>query len=78
MGDVKMVKKIKEETQKKVSYLGVILMATFCMAISLGLLFRNMNWMNGTFFIFGMMFFMGYMLLRLVLQRMRKGVSVNV
>lgn len=62
--------------QKKISCLGVIIMGIVSMAISLGILFRNLSWMNGAFFMFGMMFFMGYALLILTIKKIR-GVRVN-
>ena len=70
--------KLTKKHNKKIANYSVIVMAIFCMALSLGLLLRNMSWMNGSFFMFGVMFFMGYSLLTLVLKRMRKGVRVNV
>ena len=64
--------KIKKETQKRISYICGIIMAVFFLMISSIQLLMNINWMNGAFFMFGVMFCMGYVLLSVALRRIRE------
>ena len=64
--------KIKKETQEKISYRCGIVLAVFTITLSAVMLFMNMDWVNGTFFMFGMMFSMGYALLIVALKRIRE------
>ncbi len=72
------MKKLNKKQNKRLGYMCGISMAVFLITLASVLLFKNMNWINFIFFLFGMMFLIGYAVLIGELKKIRMEAKVNV